>query len=197
MPNNSMNFGVDLLPTTDNTFTLGNADRKWKAYLNLQNAPYYTKPSTGIPASDIASGVIPAASSSTPLAPGTASTGSETAWAKGDHRHPKELPTVSASNNGDVLLVENGVWTVGEAPIPEPPVELPDVTTSDNDKVLMVVSGDWAASVIAAVTTSTNGLMLATDKVKLDGIEMATLLEIQSYFDIETTPTIDATGVSF
>ena len=193
----NMNFGVNLLPTTDGTLALGDSTHKWKAYLNLQNAPYYTKPSGGIPASDLASGVIPAASTTTPLAPGTASAGSETAWAKGDHRHPKELPTVSASNNGDVLLVENGTWTVGEAPVPEPPAELPDVTASDNGKVLMVVSGDWAANAIATVTTSANGLMLATDKVKLDGIEMATLLEIQSYFDIETTPTVDATGVSF
>jgi hypothetical protein len=30
MANNTMNFGVDLLPTSTNTYNLGNADLKWK-----------------------------------------------------------------------------------------------------------------------------------------------------------------------
>ena len=29
MPNNSMNFGVDLLPSTTNQYTLGSSDKKW------------------------------------------------------------------------------------------------------------------------------------------------------------------------
>lgn len=51
----------------------------------------YVKPSGGIPATDIASGVIPSVPSaytSSPSALGTASAGSSTAWAKGDHVHP-------------------------------------------------------------------------------------------------------------
>lgn len=30
MANNIMNFEVDLLPTTDNTFSLGSSNKKWK-----------------------------------------------------------------------------------------------------------------------------------------------------------------------
>ena len=29
MANNIMNFGTDLLPTTDNTFSLGSSNKKW------------------------------------------------------------------------------------------------------------------------------------------------------------------------
>lgn len=52
----------------------------------------YVKPSGGIPASDLASGVIPTvptADSNTPQALGTASAGSSTSWSRGDHVHPK------------------------------------------------------------------------------------------------------------
>lgn len=53
----------------------------------------YTKPSTGIPASDLASGVIPSVPSaytSNPAMDGTASPGSSTSWARGDHVHPRD-----------------------------------------------------------------------------------------------------------
>lgn len=53
----------------------------------------YVKPSGGIPASDLASGVIPSvpsASSATPAMDGTASPGSSGSWARGDHVHPSD-----------------------------------------------------------------------------------------------------------
>ena len=55
----------------------------------------YSKPSGGIPASDLASGVIPtvpSAYTSNPAALGTASAGSATSYARGDHVHPKPTP---------------------------------------------------------------------------------------------------------
>ena len=55
----------------------------------------YSKPSGGIPASDLASGVIPTvpvAETNNPEALGTASPGSSTKWARGDHVHPKPTP---------------------------------------------------------------------------------------------------------
>lgn len=55
----------------------------------------YQKPSGGIPAEDLASGVIPtvpSAYASNPAALGTAAPGSSTSWAKGDHIHPKPTP---------------------------------------------------------------------------------------------------------
>lgn len=53
----------------------------------------YVKPSGGIPASDLASGVIPSvpsASSANPAMDGTASPGSSGSWARGDHVHPSD-----------------------------------------------------------------------------------------------------------
>jgi hypothetical protein len=44
---------------------------------------------------------------------------------------PLQVPTVTASNNGEILKVENGAWTVGEAP-----TGVPDVTASDNGRIL-------------------------------------------------------------
>lgn len=52
----------------------------------------------------------PSASDATPKAPGTASAGSSPTYARGDHVHPKELPTVAASDNGKFLRVVNGAW---------------------------------------------------------------------------------------
>ena len=50
------------------------------------------------------------ASNTTPKAPGTASAGSESAYARGDHVHPRELPNVTTSDNGKFLRVVNGAW---------------------------------------------------------------------------------------
>lgn len=83
---------------------------------------------------------IPSAYTSTPSAPGTGSAGSSTSYSKGDHVHPKELPTVSSSDNDKVLMVSNGAWAAGTFS------GLPSVSSSDNGKVLTVVSGAWAAA---------------------------------------------------
>lgn len=53
---------------------------------------------------------------------------------------PLQVPTVTTSNNGEILKVENGAWTVGEAP-----TGVPDVTASDNGKILQVSNGEWTA----------------------------------------------------
>lgn len=54
---------------------------------------------------------ISSASSTTPKAAGVAATGTSEAYARGDHVHPKELPTVSASDNGKFLRVVSGAWS--------------------------------------------------------------------------------------
>ncbi len=53
---------------------------------------------------------------------------------------PLQVPTVTASNNGEILKVENGQWTVGVAP-----TGVPDVTASDNGSILQVSNGAWTA----------------------------------------------------
>ena len=41
------------------------------------------------------------------------------------------LPSVTSSNNGQILKVDNGAWTVGEAP-----TSLPPISILDNNSVL-------------------------------------------------------------
>lgn len=61
----------------------------------------YTKPSGGIPASDLASGVIPSVpspASSAPAMDGTAAVGSSTDYARADHVHPTDTSRAAASD---------------------------------------------------------------------------------------------------
>lgn len=85
--------------------------------INSAIAAKYTKPSSGIPASDLASGVIPSVpsgSSESPKMDGTASAGSSGAWARGDHIHPTDTSrqaTITASG----ILKGNGSGNVSAA----------------------------------------------------------------------------------
>lgn len=49
-----------------------------------------------------------------------------------------ELPAVTTTDNGKILLVSGGKWAKGDAP-----TELPAVTADDNGKVLKVADGAW------------------------------------------------------
>ena len=69
---------------------------------------------------------------------------------------PLQVPTVTASNNGEILKVENGQWTVGEAP-----TGVPDVTSADDGKVLQVSNGAWTAQ--DSIPTTMTGATLNDD----------------------------------
>ena len=49
-----------------------------------------------------------------------------------------ELPTVTTSNNGQVLTVLSGKWAAADVPS-----ELPTVSATDNGSVLKVIDGSW------------------------------------------------------
>lgn len=54
---------------------------------------------------------VPQPSPDVPLAPSdTGSAGSAESYARGDHQHPRELPAVSAADNGKFLRVSSGGW---------------------------------------------------------------------------------------
>ncbi len=87
----------------------------------------YSKPNGGIPASDLASGVIPAvpsASSATPQALGTAAAGSSADYSRADHVHKKptarDIGAIAAPANtpssGDVLTYDGIAWSAESAP---------------------------------------------------------------------------------
>ena len=56
----------------------------------------------------------PQPSDYTPEAPGTATPGELKHYARGDHVHPKELPTVTTTDNGKFLRVVSGAWEAVE-----------------------------------------------------------------------------------
>lgn len=61
------------------------------------------------------------------------------------------LPSVSATDNGDVLTVVDGAWS--KAPVP---AELPETTSSDNGDILKVVNGEWEK----AANSATSGMIV-------------------------------------
>ena len=74
------------------------------------------------------------------------------------------LPSVSATDNGNVLTVVDGAWS--KAPVP---AELPETTSSDNGDVLKVVNGEWEKAAESAtsgmiVTFTASGGTYSADK---------------------------------
>lgn len=106
----NMNFGLNILPTVTNTYSLGDSNHKWNIFANTIN---------------------------------------------GQNLSSTLLPTVTAQNNGQILKVDNGAWTVGEAP-----TSLPPISILDNNSILQVQNGNWAVLPLSGMTganSSSNG----------------------------------------
>ena len=147
----------------------------------------YEKPSTGIPASDIAAGVIPtvpSASTSTPLVDGTASAGSSSNWSRGDHVHPTDTTRMAADLKGTA----NGVAELdanGKVPSSQLPSYVDDVleytsvsdfpATGETGKIYVATSTNltyrWGGSTYVEISPSlalgeTSSTAYAGDKGK-------------------------------
>ena len=95
---NDVNIDINV-PTDKSDIGLGNVDNV-KQYSATNPPPY---PVTSVNGKTGAVSVnVPSASSTTPKAPGTASAGSESAYARGDHVHPKQTVTKSDVGLGNV-----------------------------------------------------------------------------------------------
>ena len=77
----------------------------------------YSKPSGGIPSTDLASGVIPGASDATPQALGTAAAGSSANYSRADHVHAKPtasdvgaIAAPSSPSTGAFLVYNGSAW---------------------------------------------------------------------------------------
>ena len=104
----------------------------------------YVKPSGGIPASDLASGVIPSVPSaytSNPEMDGTASPGSSTAWAKGDHVHPHDTSRATVANYTATLAAAS--WSGASAPYSQA-LTVNGLLASDTPTVDVVMSGTYS-----------------------------------------------------
>ena len=145
---------------------------------------------------------IPAASSLTPLEDGTASAGSATTWAKGDHVHPTDTsraplaspaftgtptaPTPLSSDNSQKIAttefvqsavagIEGAVYTIEQS-------------QADGHTFTMTGSNGYSQSITIPdndttynpATQSANGLMSSTDKTKLDDFQAASNYALKS-----------------
>ena len=95
----NISFGQNILPKTDNTYSLGNSSYKWHAYLADIN---------GQAIEDL---VLPAVTSSDNDKILKVSSGE---WPVGNA--PSGLPTVSSTDNGKILSVSSGEWTAITSP---------------------------------------------------------------------------------
>ena len=87
---------------------------------DIKDSNAYVLPSTGIPSSDLAAGVIPVvptAYDTAAQALGTASAGASTSWARGDHIHPMPsardvgaVPVPASASSDNVLAYNGSAW---------------------------------------------------------------------------------------
>lgn len=87
---------------------------------DIKDSNAYVLPSTGIPSSDLAAGVIPivpTAYDTAAQALGTASAGASPSWARGDHIHPMPsasdvgaVPAPASASSDNVLAYNGSAW---------------------------------------------------------------------------------------
>lgn len=138
---------------------------------------------------------IPSASSTTPAMDGTASSGTETAWAKGDHVHPTDTsraplasPAFTGTPTAPTPLQSDDSTRIATTEFVNDKIEGIDgatytITQSQQDGHTFTMAGSNGYSQTITIpdndttynpaTTSANGLMSSTDKTKLDGFSDA------------------------
>ena len=137
----------------------------------------YVKPSGGIPAADLASGVIPtvpSAYTSNPEMDGTASPGSSGSWAKGDHVHPHDTSRATVANYTGTLAAAS--WSGSSAPYSYA-LTVSGLLATDKPIIDVVMSGTYStdqarnsawAKVYRAVASADTLTVYASEKPTVD-----------------------------
>lgn len=122
----------------------------------------YTKPSGGIPASDLASGVIPVVPQMATQANMSDWTSGKTVDAlvlKGNFIYALQELSDRIPTKVSDLTNDSGFQTAAQVQtaIAAIPDELPTVTSTDNGKFLRVVSGEWTAETVPSAESNSFG----------------------------------------
>lgn len=144
--------GADGAPgATGTTFTPSVSSEgviSWTNDGNMENpSPVNIKGPQGEP------GVTPAAYTSNPAMDGTASAGSSTAYARGDHVHPTDTSRLATNGNGNDITVERNATEAFFTDIPTEPITL---------QRLLAKLGNWY-TVIAAKADNVEQIYIDTD----------------------------------
>lgn len=102
----------------------------------------YSKPASGIPATDLAPGVIPTvpeAATASPLMDGTAAVGTSAKFAREDHKHPSDTSKANKwnvstiANSGDVIqsLVPNTFYVFTSSAMTSLTLQVPEFSNSN------------------------------------------------------------------
>ena len=134
--------------------------------VTAQQVGAYVKPTGGIPAADLAPGVIPAvpaASDADPAMDGAAAAGSSTSWARGDHVHPSDTSKQPNITAGTMALSTS--WS-GSGPYTQT-ATITGVTLTANSKVDIQPTAAQMAQlmadgVTAIVAENTSGTVTVT-----------------------------------
>lgn len=178
-----------------------------------------TNDSGFITTADIPEGA--AASTTVPNMDGTAATGTEMAFARGDHVHPTDTsrapvnspaftgtptaPTASAGTNTTQIATTAFVTAAVAAKADDDTTYT--LTQDGNDGHIITLTPSTGSPTTITIpdnnteynpaTTSANGLMSATDKAKLDGIEAgATAVTVDSAINGTSTNPVENQAVS-
>lgn len=145
------------------------------AWAKAESKPTYTASEVGALPNTMS---IPDPATTTPKAPGTASAGSESAYARGDHVHPRELPNVTAADNGKSMRVVSGAWAAAEG---DASFDITGASTGQSP-IINAVDADgkptaWGAAVLAKV----DGSNIPSDSIDAFRTRIAALPGVKVY----------------
>lgn len=219
----NIGFGQNILPKVNNTYSLGNSDNKWNLYVNEINGTalsslipdvsgFYTKPSGGIPAADLAETYLTASTEkwsdyTISLSTTTSYMSTLTILVKNndsitthvasktptadyipiyDNSAYLNSTTPSSDDNSTKVATTAFVQTAISGLGSSGGSGLPSVSSTDNGKILQVSSGAWSI-VTPNFLTSHQDI-----SGKANSADLATVATTGSYNDLLNKPDLSS-----